>query len=176
MKKHMREVVLFLLLLALPVGSYVWVFKPTNDHIAEQRQAIDAKAEKLSQLRDALSGIEDLDAEVSHLQDAVTFFENKLPADHEIHLVLDEVARIAERHHLETKIFKTMAPKQLTQYSEQPIQLEVESDFDGFYQFLLDVEKMARLTRVKQMHIKRVANEDGMIEAKLTMSIYFAQG
>lgn len=174
MKFGMREFLLVMLLLAVPVGSYFWVFRPSAQHLAAQQEALDSKTAKLEQLQQAATRIDDLDAEVAQLAEAVAFFEDKLPAQHEIHQVLDEIARIGQRRDLQAKLFKTRAPKTLSRYSEQPIELEIEADFNGFYQFLLDVEKMARITKIREMKIRRLPSADGQIEAKLELSIFFS--
>ena len=85
MKSPTREVIFVAILIGLPLMAYFFVFQPANKQFEQQQQEIDAKAEKLSQLHDALNRVDDLDAEVRRLTDAMAFFEDKLPAQHEIH-------------------------------------------------------------------------------------------
>jgi len=127
----------------------------------------------MSELRTALDGIKDLDAEVAKLSDAVTFFESKLPARHEIHKILEQVTKIAEAHRLETRLFKTLKPKPFAEYSEQPIKMEVYGDFDSYYQFLLDVEKLPRITKVNEMKLEKDKVNEGAMSAIFTLSIFF---
>ena len=46
-------------------------------------------------------------------------------------------------------------------------------DFSGFYEFVLQLEKLPRLTRITQMNLSKIHNHDGDMEAKLTLSIFF---
>ena len=75
MKFGVRELLFVLLLLAMPLGAYIWIFKPSNEHIETQQVDIEAKSQKLASLRKALSRTKDLDEEVAVLREAVEFFE-----------------------------------------------------------------------------------------------------
>jgi len=173
MKFGIRELLFVILLLAIPAGAYLWVFRPANQHIEAQRQAIESKDKKLLSLQRAMVGIKDLNEEVEKLKDAVAFFENKLPPRHEIHKVLERVTKIADQHGLETKLFETLKSKSFATYSEQPIKMEVYGGFDAFYQFLLDVENMPRITKIRQMKLKKAQQDGSLVEATFTMSIFF---
>ena len=173
MKLGIRELLFLMLLLAVPVGAYIWIFQPTNKHIDQQRQTIEAKSQKLTSLREALGGIDDLNEEVEKLREAIEFFEAKLPKHHEIHRVLEQVTKIAENHRLETRLFKTLKPESIVAYSEQPIELEVSGSFDAFYQFMLELEKMPRITKVKEMELEKNKKEEGITNSKIELSIYF---
>jgi len=175
-KFGMRELVFFLVLAAIPTGAYLWVFRPANERIEEQRQNIKSKSDKLAELRLAAKGIEELDLEVKKIMEAVEFFESKLPSQHEIYRVLDQVARIARDHNLETTLFKTEKPKPFATYSEQPIKIEVYGSFDDYYQFLLELERIPRITKISQMELEAEDSHTGYVEAKLTLSIFFDNG
>ena len=173
MKFGIRELLFVILLVAIPAGAQLWVFKPASDHVENQRKAIEGKEAKLVNLQKAMVGIKDLNEEVDKLKAAVTFFENKLPPRHEIHKVLKKVTEIATLHGLETKLFETLKQKPFSAYSEQPIQMKVKGDFAAFYQFLLEVEKMPRITKINNMELERDIKSIGVMDATFTISIYF---
>ena len=173
MKFGVRELLFMVLLLAIPSGAYLWIFKPVNQHIESQRQAIETKEKKLVNLQKAMVGVKNLGEEVEKLQEAVSFFESKLPPRHQIHKVLEQVTRIADHHGLETKLFETQKTKPFAAYSEQPINMEVYGGFDAFYQFLIDIEKMPRITKIRNMKVEKNKKLDGMMEAGITISIFF---
>jgi len=173
MKFGTKELLLIVLLMAIPVGAYFWVFKPADENMKAQQKALAAKVQKLENLKKALKNIKDLDAEVKQLSEAVAFFESKLPARHEIHKVLEQVTKIADQHQLETRLFKTLPTKPFANYNEQPIQMEIYGDFDAYYQFLLDVEKLQRITKIHKMELKKDDKNEGAMSAKFTMSIFF---
>jgi len=173
MKFGARELLFFVLLLAIPVGAYFWVFKPANILIKEKQAKLEVKAQKLENLHRAAGEIKDLSKEIENLAEAVKFFESKLPTHHEIHKVLAQVTKIADKHRLETKLFQTLKPNPFANYSEQPINMEVHGDFDSYYQFLLDVEKLPRITKIKEMTLEKAKNNEGNVNAKFKISIYF---
>jgi len=168
-----RELLFILLLAAIPVGGYFWVFEPAQKNMAGQKIELENKTKKLTELQKALDGINDLGAEVEKLTEAVKFFESKLPAQHEIHKVLEQVTKIAEHHNLDTRLFKTLKPKPFAHYSEQPINMEVYGNFDSYYQFLLDVEQLPRITKVNAMKLEKDEKKEGSMKAVFTLSIFF---
>ena len=173
MKFGIRELLFIVLLLAIPTAAYLWVFKPVNQHVESQRMAIENKEKKLINLQKAMVGVKNLGEEVEKLKEAVSFFESKLPPRHQIHKVLEQVTRIADHHGLETKLFETKKSKPFAAYSEQPIKMEVYGGFDAFYQFLIDVEKMPRITKIRDMKVEKNKQLEGMMEASFIISIFF---
>ena len=153
MKFGMRELLFVMLLVAIPLGAYWWIFKPANDRMEKQRCEVEAKAQKL--------------------QKAVGFFQGKLPKHHEIHRVLGQVTKIAEKHRLETKIFKTLKPIPGPAYSEQPIEMEISGNFNSYYQFVLDLERLPRITKIREMKLEKDKEQEGKMIAEMAMSIYF---
>ena len=172
MKTNVRQLVFVALLVAIPLGAYFWVFRPANQQFRAKREEVDKKAEKLESLRQATCRISDLNAEVDKLSEAVVFFESKLPGRHEIHKVLAQISKIADGQNLETRLFETLRPKKGPRYSELPIKIEVCGGFESYYQFLLDLERIPRITRITDMRLKRDA-PDGTVTAKFTVSIFF---
>ena len=85
----------------------------------------------------------------------------------------DVLSYPAEKHHLDTKLFKTLKPEPFAAYSEQPIEMTLEGDFDSFYQFLLELEKMPRITKIKVMQLEKSPDKEGMTKADMELSIYF---
>lgn len=173
MKFGFRELLFIGLLSAIPLGSYYWVFEPAKENLAKQQEEIKAKEKKLEDLKTAATGIDDLNEEVERLCKAVKFFEDKLPPRHEIHKILEQMTRIAENQQLETRLFRTLKAKPFANYSEQPIEMEVYGDFDAYYQFLLELEKLPRITKIRKMHLVKDDKNEGMMKATFTLSIFF---
>ena len=172
MKMPWKEMLFVILLIGMPLGAYFWVFRPANEKLEAQRADIATKTRKLEDLRRALNRIDDLNKEVAQLREAVRFFEDKLPQEHEIHKVLAQISTIAKSQHLETRLFETEDPKPFARYSELPIKVEMYGDFDDYYQFLLDLEQMPRITRIKEMQLKSKP-ADGVVAAEFVLSVFF---
>ena len=150
------------------------VFKPVDQNLKKQKLILEEKKQKLTELQKALAGAKDLNAQVEKLSKAVSFFEGKLPAQHEIHNILAQVTKIADNHRLDTRLFKTLKPQPFANYNEQPIEMEVHGDFDAYYQFLLDMERLPRITKIKKMNLEKDLKVEGAMNACFTLSIFFA--
>ena len=173
MKFGIRELLFLGLLAAIPVGSFFWIFKPANESWIQHKEQYSQQAQKLRELTVALQKIDDLNAEVEKLAHAVEFFESKLPAEHEIHKVLADVTNIADKQQLETRLFKTGKTKPFSLYNEQPIEMELYGSFESFYQFLLEIEQMPRITKISKMEIEKDNDIPGAMTVKFVLSIFY---
>src|SRR4051794_27942803 len=108
MKLGLREALFLCVMIGLLACAYTFVFKRSNEKRAQLLADIETKTRALSNLNQATAGIEDLSRKVEELQQAITFFESKLPQEKEIDKILKEVWQMAEKNSLTTKTVKTM--------------------------------------------------------------------
>jgi len=174
MRFGLRELLFVAVLLSMPLAAWWFVFKPNNLQIAEARKEIRAKRAKLEELKAATSHIQDLDREIANLREAIELFEEKLPAEKEVEVILREVWQLAVRHGLKPKTVRAEKPIESSRYSELPLNMTIAGGFDGYYSFLLDVERLKRITRIPQMKlVKMTKGEEGSMEAEFTLTIFF---
>lgn len=185
-----RQFFFFAVLLAVPITSYILVFKPQNEEMAKARQQIAHKRAMLDKLREATGRTEDLQRANEEVRATIEQFEARLPSRKEMDAVLRQVATIAEQNKLRVPEFKKSdksAPAGLA--LEQPLEIQIEGNFDGFYQFLLELEQLQRITRVHQMKIWRAGltkkrntrgsapqtdeYPPGAIDVEFVLSIYY---
>ncbi len=189
MKFGLREVLSVALLMCIPLGAWWFVFRPRSAQISELREQMQAKRAKLSALNRAQANIEDLQGEIDQYNEAINFFQNKLPPEKEIDKVLREVWNLARASNLTTKSIRTMkraGSRAVTiaekggPYAEQPISLELVGDFKhGLYNFLLALEKRPRITRIQELKVSKLNTADaveGEVHAEIVMSIFFERG
>src|SRR4051812_33276005 len=98
-----RTLIFFILLLAMPVAAYFYMFKPMNEDITLIKERTTKKQETLNELHAKMAHIKDMAAEVDKLRKAVAFFESKLPEEKEMDKVLKEVWQLADKSGLNTK-------------------------------------------------------------------------
>jgi len=168
-----KEIALAGVLGAMMAGAYVLKFKVSDARQQTLREDTKAKQKALADMQQATAGIDDLNAKIAKLQKAIEFFESKLPQEKEMDKILREVAQKAEANSLTTKMVKTLKSERFTRYSELPIEMTLAGNFNGFYAFLLELEKMQRITRLTKMKLERAADKDGEMQASLTLSIFF---
>ena len=173
MKFGIREIIFVVVMLGLLGSTYYFVFSKANKRKEATLNEIRTKQTALSNLQQATAGIEDLNHKIDDLQKAITFFESKLPQEKEVDKILKEVWQMAEANQLQTKTIKTQRSERGPNYSEQPITMSLSGDFKGFYSFLLQLEKLPRITRVTQMNLQKINDRDGEMQAQMTLSIFF---
>ena len=88
-------------------------------------------------------------------------------------MILRQVWELAQKHKLSPKGVHADKTVPAAQYSELPLRMTIDGDFDGFYSFLLDLEKLRRITKLREMHLKKAPGEEGQMEADMVLSIFF---
>jgi type IV pilus assembly protein PilO len=174
MQLGLRPLIFLCVLLAVPLASYFLVFRPQNREIARAKAEIELKEKMLEKLRAATEQTADLERANIEIREAIDAIEARLPSNKEIDTVLREVAQIAARNDLKMPVFKK-DDKSLVAGSalEQALEVELSGDFDGFYRFLLELERVPRITRLSDLKVTRTDDNNGAMKAKCTLSIYY---
>ncbi len=172
MKIGLRELAFLGLIAAMVATSAIGIKKMIDrrDFCLADR---DTKLKVLNDLRQSTAGIKDLEHKIDELKSAITFFEGKLPQEKEMDKVLKEISQMAEANALQTKKVESRKSERAANYSEMPIEWSMSGDFNGFYAFMLQLEKLPRITRVTNMALTKITDRDGMMQAKVTLRIYF---
>jgi Tfp pilus assembly protein PilO len=173
MRFGIRELIFVSLMIGLVVSTWVFVFRKASARRLQKLSEIEAWDKQLNNLRTASSGIDDMGRKITELQKAIDFFASKLPAAKEMDKVLTEVSQMADANSLQSKTVKSLKTERGRNYSEQSIQMNLTGDFNGFYSFLLQLEKLPRITKVTNMKLEKMSERDGEMTATLTMSIFF---
>lgn len=173
MTGNFRKVVFFLLLVGVAVVGYQYMIKPANARLAESKSRVDAKLTQLGKFQEASTAAEDLSKQLEQLKEAMEFFESKLPPKSQIHEVLEQVTVIAQKQGLKPKTIRTLVKKDNSGYIEQPLKMALEGNFGSFYSFLLELEKLPRIMKIRELELERQKQGDGEIAANFIVSIFF---
>lgn len=181
MKYGLREIAVTALLMLIPLAAWYFVLRPNKDRNLAMIRQVEVKQDKLRQLNHATGTIGDLKNEIAALEKGIAYFQSKLPDEKEIDKVLKEVWLLAEANHLATKSIRTLQRVGDSGYvtagdsrGEQPIDMQLEGDFMGFYSFLLALENQPRIMRISKMTLKKAEKgEQGSMAANFAMSIFF---
>ena len=178
-----REFLFIMVLAAVPISAWYFVFQPRNNDIAEARAEIDAMQGTLIQLSELNQKVGDLGVAVNESEIRLTRFRENIPDADDVDEMLSELDQIGVRNKLNVKSIRTMKQVDVGGYSELPLSLNIQGDFAGIYRFIADVESLPRITRVSELELKRdlvkhgrntdESQKAGMIEMKLTLVIYF---
>jgi type IV pilus assembly protein PilO len=173
MDSRFKKVLFYLSLIGLTVLSYQFMIRPANKALSEQQARIQTKSAKLAEFEKAAAAAYDLNAQLKQLQQAVGFFESKLPPTSEIYRVLEQLTLIAQKQGLQPKTIRTLVSKTNSGYIEQPLKMELEGDFNSFYSFLLELEKLPRIMKIRSLDLKKINESDGSVSADFTVSVFF---
>jgi type IV pilus assembly protein PilO len=149
------------------------MIKPANKYLAQEKQKMDGMRDKLAELEQATAKAENLTSQLNRMEQAIEAFESKLPPSSEIHTVLEDVTLIAQRHGLTPKTIRTLKNEENRGYIEQPLEMELDGNFNSYYAFLLELEKLDRITKIRELTLKKNSKHEGQTEAKFIMSIFF---
>jgi type IV pilus assembly protein PilO len=173
MNSGLRKVVFFVLLVAVAAVGYQYMIKPANQALAQAKQQVEGKRAKLAEYEDATAKAEDLNKQLEQLQEAVRFFESKLPPTSEVHKVLEQVTVIAQKQGLKPKTIRTLQQKDNSGYIEQPLNMKLVGNFNSFYSFLLELEKLPRIMKLRELKLDKQADGEGQVAAEFILSIFF---
>ncbi|MCK4752955.1 MAG: type 4a pilus biogenesis protein PilO [Planctomycetes bacterium] len=172
MKTGLRKVIFFVILIGIAWIAYQYMIKPANKSLAEQKKRCSVKMAKLAEFEKATAAAEDLNRQLEQLQEAIGFFESKLPPKTQIHEVLKQVTLIAQKHGLEPKTIRTLTKKNNSGYIEQPLKMELIGNFNSFYSFLLELEKLPRIMKIRDLDLKKQDGSEGQITADFVVSVF----
>ena len=176
MNDNVRKPLFFFLLIGVFAVAWRFMISPANKTIAEQKTQIEANLAKLVQLENAKTAISDIDDKFAQLEKGVTFFESKLPLSSDVHKILKQVTVIAQKQGLKTKTVRTLKQiKSAGSFVEQPLRMELQGDFDSFYSFLIELEQLPRITKVRELELSENTRGEAVVSAKFTISIFFQE-
>lgn len=182
MRFGIREAIFFVVLLAVPVASFMYVFKPRSEEIRKANSEIATKTERLDKLEQVTSRIDDIDRAIEEGRESIQLIEAKLPNEKDVEGTLEDVWTLANENGLLVKSVKSEKPVPAAMYMELPLRVQMDGSFNGLYQFLLALENLPRITRIHQMNLERPDNgknvqakesPKGWVNAEFTLSIYF---
>src|SRR3954469_15964308 len=158
MRFGIREFVFVALMIGLLGSTYFFVFKKAADAREKKQAEIKQMDRALGNLQTATAGIDDMNRKINDLQKAIDFFANKLPAAKEMDNMLSEVSQMADANSLQSKMVKSIKTERGSSFSEQSMQVNLAGDFNGFYSFLLQLEKLPRITRITNMNLQKLTD------------------
>lgn len=176
MKILFRVGLCLLVLIGAGAAFYLLYVQPTTRHDNELNHEVEERQRALADLERSTAGIDDINRKIKELQDAVQFFESKLPQEREVETILAQVWKMAEANALQARTIKSGKTQRTANYSEQMIEMNLAGDFTGFYLFMQQLEKLPRLTRVTDMTLSKISDHDGQMQASLNLNIFFEPG
>ncbi|MSR42018.1 MAG: hypothetical protein EXS10_09000 [Phycisphaerales bacterium] len=187
-RSALRTFAFAVVLIAVPLASYLLVFRPRNTEIAEAQSEISMKRTRLTDLARLTQRIGDLGREIGARQDELRRLDEKLPDREGVDAVLQRITEIAAEHDLIVRSVKGEKVVDSPLAQELPLRMTIDGDFSNFYRFLLAIEEMERIARIHSMKLTRPGEgnaprdphaaalqdlPEGSMRAEFVTSIYF---
>jgi type IV pilus assembly protein PilO len=173
MTSNLRKLIFFVVVIGVALVAYQYMIKPANEHLAQAKNSLRKNLDTLQKIEEQTASAKDISQQLKQLQEAMKFFESKLPPTSEIDTVLKNVTVIAQKQGLRSKVIKTLKPKDNSGYVEQPLQMQLVGNFNSFYSFLLELEKLPRIMKIRQLKLDKERQMEGEIMADVVVSIFF---
>ncbi len=173
MTSGIRQIIFFVLMIGMAYASWAYMIRPANAALTQQQAAMKQKQAKLAELDRAKNTASDLDEQLKQVEETIRVFESKLPPKSEIDRILENVTLIAQKQGLTAKTISSLKTSNRNGHIEQPLKMELQGDFNSFYAFLLELERMDRITKIRELTLKKKSQYEGQTEATFVMSIFF---
>jgi len=109
-----------------------------------------------------------------HLAGAKLRVNNKLSKLREFERATAAAEDLSQQlEQLEEAIHFFESKKNNSGYIEQPLEMKLVGNFNSFYSFLLELEKLPRIMKIRQLKLDKQKNNDGQVTADMVMSIFF---
>lgn len=164
---------LILLVIAMPIASWYWLFKPINAAINNDRSETQHREALLEKLQEETAKNTDLEHANEQIQASIRLIEARLPSNKEVDAVVRQVSNLAVDSNLAPPAMRSSKPIPSALYMEQPIEMETSGKFIDFFTFLAKVEKLPRIMRIHDLKIQGEARDGVELKATFTLSIYF---
>lgn len=162
-----------LVLLGMLLASYFLLVLPKNRAMAAARNEIENRRGWLQLLEVEMTKLENSRRRVQHLEKAISAFEDRLPREGEVDVILREVWLIADASGLKTQRIKTQKSRRQGPYNVLPIEMSLQGPFEGLYRFLLSLERLPGLMNVESLRVRTTSSdEDSGVQAGLVLNVF----
>lgn len=180
MKSGLRELIFVVLLMSLPAGMYLKVFKPRAGAEKQMQLDINEKKKIISEIASKrVIAMGNLSEDIKSLKKVADDANKRLPSEPNADAVMGMISRLAKDNDLAIEKIQALKsessePGQAVPHMVQRINVELEGDFKGVYSLLLDIERSDRLIAVKQLKLDRISGgKQGRVSARLDFEIYY---
>lgn len=173
MNSNLRKLILFLAVLSVAFLAWKFMIEPANVSLRKTQKRIDEKKQKLAKIEQVKSTAENISQRLRNLEDTIKVLESRLPPKSEIHKVLRQVSTTAQKQGLDATTIRTMKTSSNRGYIEQPLKIRLKGDYSGFYSFLLELERLPRIMKVRQLKVTKQRDYEGEVQVNLVVSVFF---
>lgn len=158
------------------LGFYLFGWRPMTSRQRDLSVEIDSKQAKLQTSQRDASRLPQVTLEVERLKLRLERIDKRLPRHQELTQFIKDLTHLSQQTSLRRLTTEPSSPKRYNLFGEHPIALTFQGQFPDVFSFLRQTEEMERLTRVHSLQIRSLDAEQGMVDVKVLLSIYFSEG
>lgn len=172
-----RQRILAIGLIGVVLCGLFLVYLPNRRVHQQLKQKIATAEAEAAANAQRVTALPKLIAEVKQLRNQVDRYKPLLGRP-DLERALDEIGRIKESTSVQNYGFKTFAQMTRPICVEQPLEITFTSDFIDAMSLIQRIEGMNRITRTRELLIKRVdapdRNSRGIVNVKMKVSLFYA--
>ncbi len=174
MKIPTRYISLIFLLICVPVSAWAIAYRPTNDAVRFVAEEIRDRTSKLENYDEINSQYRKMKTIADAIQEANEEACARIPEFHTADQWLESASDAALSFGLIVQAVTTSGERDEGEYKVLPVDFNVSGSFSSVYKLLQHLEKMARLSRVETLTLRRL--DDERVEARLVIHLVFGKG
>lgn len=151
---------------------YFLIYRPMTHRLAEIRREVASAELQIGKNEDAARDLDNIKRDVQLLREQIAR-SRKLPGDQDLSGFLREISGLAQGASLEKFRCEPASTRKLALCSEMPITLKFSGPFMEVSSFLRQTEEMPRMMRTRALSLKSKDGKSGMVDAELSVSIFF---
>ncbi len=171
MRVGIRAIIFTALVCGILGGTYALVVEPHLHQRRQMRKEIASMTAAIESLTRTTGELEHMEEAVNRQDRALAFYQTQLPDAGDANKAIPEITEMAGANSLQTVSIRAGDPRPRGQYVSQPMELCVNGDFNGFYSFLQQLEKLPHTIRVPQMSIDTANDIPGDVHAVMTIEV-----
>ena len=113
--------------------------------------------------------------EVDRLRNKLEKFNKRLPKTAELGEFIRDLTQVSQQCAIRKLVHQPGTVRRLDLYGEIPITMNFEGDFQNVFSFILKLEDMQRLTRVRNLTVRAKDGKLGQVDVSMAMNIYFSE-
>lgn len=151
---------------------YLAVYRPTTSRLADIRREIASAELQIGKNQDAARDLDNIKRDVQQLREQIAR-SRKLPSEQDFSGFLREITGLAQGASLEKFRCEPANTRKLELCTEMPVTLKFSGPFMEVSSFLRQAEEMPRMMRTRTLSLKSKDGKSGMVDAELSVSIFF---
>ncbi len=151
---------------------YAVVYRPSTQRIVEIQNQIATTNQQIKSNESAAKDLDKIKRDVQQLRDQIAR-SRKLTRDQDLSGFLRDVTDLAHGTRVDRFRCEPESVRKLDLCSELPIKLKFAGPFMDVASFLRQAEEMPRMMRTRSLTLKSRDGKDGVVNAELSVSIFF---